>query len=104
MSGRRRIGLVEAAVRRDLRRLDAQAQEGSLAAAAVELARLLDLPIDSVDGGKVAVETVDRRLGAAAQATRELRATMGELLAGAPAAEKDKIDDLRARRAARAAG
>jgi hypothetical protein len=104
MSGRRRIGPVEAAVRRDLRRLDAQAQASTLAAAAVELARLLDLPIDSIDGGKVAVETVDRRLGAAAQATRELRAAMGELLANAPSQSKDAIDDLRDRRAARATG
>ena len=94
-------GPVERAVRRDLRRVDKTARDGALAAAAIELARLLDLPIDMIDGGKFAVETVDRRMGAAASATRELRSTMGELLKDVLPEQKDGIDDLRARRAAR---
>src|SRR6266567_90584 len=96
-------GAVERAVRRDLRRLDKYARDGALAASAVELARLLDLPIDSVGDGKFAVETIDRRLGAAASATRELRATMGELLRDVKPETKDGVDELRARRTAREA-
>lgn len=94
-------GSVERAVRRDLRRLDKTARAGALAAAALELGRLLDLPIDSIDGGKFAVETVDRRLASAASATRELRSTMNELLKDVRPETKDAIDDLRARRVAR---
>jgi hypothetical protein len=94
-------GSVERAVRRDLRRVDKTTRDSALAAGALELARLLDLPIDMIDGGKFAVETVDRRLAAAASATRELRAVMGELLKDVMPDTKDGIDDLRARRAAR---
>jgi hypothetical protein len=93
-------GSVERAVRRDLRRLDKQARDGALAAAALELARLLDLPIGGSDS-RWASETADKRLAAAAQATRELRTTMGELLKDVVPETKDGIDDLRARRAAR---
>jgi hypothetical protein len=84
---------VELAVRRDLRRLPEQDRSGSLAAAALTLARMLD------ESGEV---DPDKRLTAAAQAARELRGTMTELLKGAPKA-RSGIDDLRARRAARAA-
>jgi len=81
------------AVRRDLRRLPAEDRGGTLAASALTLARLLD-EADEVDP--------DKRLASAAQAARELRGTMTDLLKGAPKA-RSGIDDLRARRAARAA-
>jgi hypothetical protein len=96
-------GPVERAVRRDLRRLDKDARGGALAASAVELARLLDLPIDSVGDGKFAVETIDKRLGSAASAARELRTTMLELLKDVKPEARDGIDELRARRATREA-
>jgi hypothetical protein len=84
---------VERAVRRDLRRLPVAERGCALAASALALARLLD-GADYVD--------VDKRLPSAAQAARELRGTLAELLKNAPEA-KGGIDDLRARRAARAA-
>lgn len=88
------FGPVETAVRRDLRRLPTGSRTGALAASALALARLLD---------EVAVDvTADKRMSAAAQAARELRATMTDLLKDAPTA-RSGIDDLRARRAARAA-
>jgi hypothetical protein len=89
-------GPVELAVKRDLRRLPLADRKSALAASALALAALLD--------SITAVETVtdDKRLTSAAQAARELRGTMGELLKNAPAA-RSGIDDLRARRAARAA-
>ena len=86
-------GSVVRAVRRDLRRLPPDDRTCTLAASALTLARLLD-EADEVDP--------DKRLTAAAQAARELRGTMGELMKGAPKA-RSGIDDLRARRAARAA-
>lgn len=89
-----RYGDVERAVRKDLRRLPAADRTCALAAAAVTVAHLLD-GADEID--------VDKRLPAVAQAMRELRATMTELLRSAPSA-RSGIDDLRARRAARAAG
>lgn len=93
-------GPVELAVRRDLRRLPLADRRSALALSALTLAGLLDavpLPEDRIDD-----LGVDKRLTAAAQAARELRATMGDLLKGAPAA-RSGIDDLRARRAARKA-
>ena len=86
-------GPVVRAVRRDLRRLPAEDRAGSLAASALTLARLLD-EVSDVDP--------DKAMTSAAQAARELRTTMTELLKGAPKA-RSGIDDLRARRAARAA-
>jgi hypothetical protein len=82
------------AVKRDLRRLSLTERRGALAASALTLARLLDDPQDDV--------TADKQMAAAAQAARELRSTMTELLKNAPRA-RSGIDDLRARRAARAA-
>lgn len=68
-----------------------------MAASALALARLLDVAgVDDEVG-------TDKRLGSSAQAARELRATMTELLKAAPTA-RSAIDDLRARRAKRAAG
>ena len=86
-------GAVERAVRKDLRRLPAADRGCTLAASALTLARLLD-EADKVDA--------DKRMASAAQAARELRGTMTELMKGAPKA-RSGIDDLRARRAARAA-
>ena len=84
-------------MRRDLRRLAAEARGGALAAGALTLARLLD------EAGAVDEDvSVDKRMSAAAQAQRELRGTMTELMKGAPKA-RSGIDDLRARRAARSA-
>jgi hypothetical protein len=88
------FGPVEAAVRKDLRRLPAGSRGGALAASALALARLLD----EVEPGV----TADKRMAAAAQAARELRSTMGDLLKDAPTA-RSGIDDLRARRQARKA-
>lgn len=87
-------GSVERAVRRDLRRLDKTARDSTLAAAALTLAQLLDDP---------ATDDIDKRLQAAAQATRELRSTMIELLKDVPKQKRSSIDELRARRAAREA-
>ena len=87
-----RAGRVVLAVRRDLRRIPPDDRAGTLAASALTLARLLD-EIGEVDP--------DKQLTGAAQAARELRGTMTELLKGAPKA-RSGIDDLRARRAARA--
>lgn len=81
-------------MRRDLRRLPAGSRGGALAASALALARLLDAEAEAV--------TVDKRMSSAAQAARELRSTMTDLLKDAPTA-RSGIDDLRARRAARAA-
>lgn len=92
-----RYGNVERAVRRDLRRLPATERGCTLAASALALARLLDAA-----GADDEVGT-DKRLSSAAQAARELRGTMTELLKAAPKA-RSAIDDLRARRAKRAAG
>lgn len=93
-----RSGRVELAVRRDLRRLPPGDRTSALAAGALTLATLLDsVAADDLDDAGT-----DKRLSAAAQAQRELRATMGELMKGAPKA-RSGIDDLRARRAARAA-
>ena len=89
-----RSGPVELAVKRDLQRLPVADRRTTLAASALALARLLDDPADEV--------SPDKRLAAAAQAARELRATVGELLKSAPPA-RSGIDQLRARRAARAA-
>jgi hypothetical protein len=88
---------VTLAVRRDLRRLPPADRTSTLAASALALAALLDA---AAADGEVAS---DKRLGASAQAARELRATMTELLKAAPKA-RSGIDDLRARRAKRAAG
>jgi hypothetical protein len=97
MSSMRRSGSVTLAVRRDLRRLPPADRVCALAASALALAKLLD---EAAADGDVAT---DKRLSAAAQAARELRATMTELLKAAPKA-RSAIDDLRARRAKRAAG
>jgi hypothetical protein len=93
----KRSGPVTLAVRRDLRRLPPADRACALAASALALAALLDAA-----GADYEVAT-DKRLGASAQAARELRATMTELLKAAPKA-RSGIDDLRARRAARATG
>ena len=86
-------GPVELAVKRDLRRLAPAERRTALAASALTLARLLD---------EAAEVDPDKRMTAAAQAARELRATVIELLKTAPPA-RSAIDELRARRAARAA-
>ena len=88
-----RYGSVEKAVRADLRRLPPAERTGALAASALTLARLLD-GLGQVDP--------DKQLAPAAQAARELRSTMTELMKHAPKA-RSGIDELRARRAARAA-
>jgi hypothetical protein len=93
-------GVVERAVRKDLRRLPVADRGCTLAASALTLAKLLDaagIPEDVPDR-----LGVDKRLSSAAQAARELRGTMTELLRSAPKA-RSGIDDLRARRAAKAA-
>jgi hypothetical protein len=92
-----RSGPVTLAVRRDLRRLPPADRVCALAASALALARLLD---EAAVDPEVAT---DKRLGSAAQAARELRVTVTELLKAAPKA-RSGIDDLRARRAKRAAG
>ena len=94
-----RYGDVERAVRRDLRRLPEGDRGCALAASALTLARLLD----SVAAVQPDSDGADKRLSSAAQAARELRGTMAELMKGAPKA-RSGIDDLRARRSARAAG
>jgi hypothetical protein len=98
---------VARAVRRDLRRLPAIDRGSALAASALALADLLDsvaaAPAVCECGGEVQRVSDDKRLSSAAQAARELRGTMGELMKDA-AREASGIDDLRARRAARAAG
>jgi hypothetical protein len=98
---------VARAVRRDLRRLPAADRGGALAASALALAGLLDSVTGDQEvcecGGFVQKLTADKRLTSAAQAARELRGTMGELMKDA-SREASGIDDLRARRAARAAG
>jgi len=91
-----RYGNVERAVRRDLRRLPAAERGCALAASALALAGLLDVAAADEEVG------TDKRLASAAQAARELRGTMADLLKNAPKA-RSGIDDLRARRAARAA-
>lgn len=88
-----RNGPVTLAVRRDLRRLPVADRGCALAASALALARLLD-EADEVDP--------DKRMASAAQAARELRGTMADLMKNAPKA-RSGIDELRARRAARAA-
>ena len=100
-------GPVELAVKRDLRRLPAGERRTALAAAAVALAALLDRVVIPVVrcadcGDFPAGVGVDKQLTSAAQAARELRATMVELLKSAAPA-RSAIDELRARRAARAA-
>ena len=80
-------------MRRDLRRLPLADRGCALAASALTLARLLD-EVSDVDP--------DKAMASAAQAARELRGTMGDLLRNAPKA-RSGIDDLRARRAKRAA-
>jgi hypothetical protein len=83
-----KAGKIELAVRRDLRALDSQARRSGLAEAALELARRLDVR-----------EVADRD---AATLARELRATLTELRMVRPATpEKDNVDELNARRAAR---
>ena len=94
---KQRSGPVTLAVRRDLRRLPAADRLCALAASALALARLLDAAAADDEVG------TDKRLSSAAQAARELRGTMTELLKAAPTA-RSAIDDLRARRAKRAAG
>ena len=98
---------VARAVRRDLRRLPAVDRSSALAASALALAALLDSvsadPVICECGVGVQAIGADKRLSSAAQAARELRGTMGELMKDA-AREASGIDDLRARRAARAAG
>lgn len=96
-SSAKRAGPVTLAVRRDLRRLPATERGCTLAASAQALAKLLD------EAGADGEVGTDKRLSAAAQAARELRGTMTELLKAAPTA-RSAIDDLRARRAKRAAG
>ena len=93
----KRAGPVTLAVRRDLRRLPPADRACALAASALALARLLD------EAGADDEVGTDKRLGSSAQAARELRVTMTELLKAAPKA-RSAIDDLRARRAARSAG
>ena len=93
----RRSGPVTLAVRRDLRRLPPVDRTCALAASALALARMLDAAGTDEEIG------ADKRLSSAAQAARELRATMTELLKAAPKA-RSAIEDLRARRAKRAAG
>jgi hypothetical protein len=93
-------GPVELAVGRDLRRLPPDDRRSALAASALTLAKLLDsagIPEEEPDR-----LGVDKRLSSAAQAARELRGTMTDLLKSAPTA-RSGIDDLRARRAAKAA-
>jgi hypothetical protein len=96
-------GAVERAVRKDLRRLPAADRGCTLAASALTLARLLDsIAATRPDFEGAEFPSADKRLSSAAQAARELRGTMTELMKGAPKA-RSGIDDLRARRAARAA-
>ena len=104
----RRSGPVELGVKRDLRRLPEDDRRSALAASALAIAQLLDgvaVPVvlcADCGGGAASGVGVDKQLSSAAQAARELRGTMGELMKNAPTA-RGGIDDLRARRAARAA-
>lgn len=91
MSERRQQGPVERATRAELRAMKVSVQTSILAASAVSLAR-------QIDGSRGAV--------AAAAASFQLRQTRAELIADAEKRpERDAIDDINARRAAkRAAG
>jgi hypothetical protein len=91
MAERHNPGPVERAVRSELRRLSVSVQRDGSAALAVSLARQIDTARGAV---------------AAAAAAGQLRALLADLrLAAAQAPERDVIDDLNARRAAkRAAG
>ena len=91
MAERRRLGPVEKAVRAELRSLKASVQADGSAALAVSLAR----QIDTARGAVAAA--------AAAGQLRMLLADLRQVAAAQP--ERDVIDDLNARRAAkRAAG
>ena len=80
-------GKVEAAVEADLVRFPVELQTGALAAACRNLGR-------RIDAGMAARDVIT--------ATREIRTTMGVLLALAPVGEGDDvIDELRERRARR---
>jgi hypothetical protein len=85
-----KAGPVERAVRSELRKLGCSVQSDGSAALAVSLAR-------QIDGSRGAV--------AAAAAAAQLRALLADLrLAAAEQPERDVIDDLNARRAAKRAG
>lgn len=85
MAARRKIGLVERAVRRDLRAFPAEVASGAVAQAMITLAM-------EADGGVLAARDL-------ATILRELRLCAAELRATAPpGAEGDVIDELRKRR------
>lgn len=87
MAAKRRQGPVETATRAELRRMGVKTTENGLAAAAVALAKQLDM----ADGP-----------AAAAAAGRELRSALVELRKQVPAQQqRDVVDELSARRAVR---
>lgn len=84
------LGSVERATRAELRRLGIHASDSGLAAAALSLSRHVDAP-DSTS--------------AAAAVARELRGVLTELRRQASEKpQRDPIDELQSRRAARLAG
>ena len=89
MPERKQQGGVERATRSELRRLGCSVQVESMPALAVSLAR-------QIDGSRGAV--------AAAQAAAQLRVIMADLSRSAVRPEKDAIDELNARRAAKRTG
>jgi hypothetical protein len=90
MSERKSTGPVERATRAELRALKISVQESMLAANAVALAQQIDASRGAV---------------AAAAASLQLRQTRAELIAEAEKRpERDVIDDLNTRRAAKRAG
>jgi|HubBroStandDraft_2_1064218.scaffolds.fasta_scaffold61335_1 hypothetical protein len=101
MAGRRRMGDVERAARRELRGLGAGVRSGPLAQAVLYLAQRLD-------GRDTCGECEEAHpaLSARDEATivHELRVSLAALAAMSPErAEGDKIDELTARREARLA-
>jgi hypothetical protein len=101
-------GEVEQAVRRDIRRLPAAERRSGLAMTALALARLLDGEFAAVCrecGSDVAV-LVTASSRDSASVAGQLRATLAELRRSMPAAkakQRDSVDELRDRRAARRA-
>jgi hypothetical protein len=91
MAGRLKAGTVERATRAELRRLGSSVTTDAMAALAVSLARQID---------------VSRGAVAAAAAAGQLRLILADLVAESRANRpvKDAIDDLKDRRASRAAG
>lgn len=85
-----RSGPVELAAKRDLRLLSAEARQSALAQSVLQLARTLDRGLLELKDEPAFV--------------REIRIAMQALREMSPARAGDDVDELRARRAARASG